>query len=106
MRGGLSLPMRRVGRTSLALDRKNQIGVTRNGLQLAIGCREECLRFEQRRQLAVGAVEDREGVRRVVPTATLNGTYRGQRRVTPSVRDHAIAKARVGDQWCALQCPD
>ena len=24
-----------------ALDRKNQIGVTRNGLQLAIGCREE-----------------------------------------------------------------
>jgi hypothetical protein len=78
-----------------AFDRENQIGVTRNTLQLAIGCREEYFRFEQRRQLAVGAVEHREGMRRVVPTAALNGAYRGQRRVTPFVRDNAITETRV-----------
>jgi len=78
-----------------ALDREDQIGVTRNTLQLAIGCCEEYLPFEQGRQLAVGAVEHREGMRRVVPTAALNGAYRGQRRVTPFVRDDAVTETRV-----------
>lgn len=89
-----------------AFDRENQIGITRNTLQLSIGCREECFRFEQRRQLAVGAVEHQEGMRRIVPTSALNSAYRGQRRVTPFVCDDAVTETRVFGQRSALQYPD
>jgi hypothetical protein len=60
-----------------AIERKNQIGIAGNAMQLAIDGYEKSFGLLQRGQLAIRTIENRKGERRVVSAATLIGSNGG-----------------------------
>jgi len=60
-----------------AIERKNQIGIAGNAMQLAIGGYEESFCLLQGGQLAIRTIENRKGEWRVVSAATLIGSNGG-----------------------------
>jgi len=85
---------------------KDEVWIAWRSAQLTITGRKQRFRFEQGCHLTICGVEDREGMRSVIPTTPLKGTDGGQGRVSPSVGDHPKTGLGVVSQWSVLQRSD
>ena len=85
---------------------QDEVWIAWRSAQLTIAGRKQGFRFEQGCHLTICGVEDREGMRSVIPTTPLKGTDGGQGRVSPSVGDHPKTGRGVVSQWSVLQRSD
>ncbi len=90
--------------SKLAAKRQYEIGVAGHASELSIRSGEERLHFEHGGHLAVCTVEDREGIRGVIPSPEANRTDRRERRLAPALGDHPVNEPSKGLDWGTLEC--